>query len=136
MLFLRLLPILAFALILLASIPPYIEQIGKRVGYWRGEPLNPLSPQALNPLILRVEVQSGRVAVDLLRTYAAPSLTRATIKVNITHPDGQTTVIAVRKTLPLGTTQRLEVPLPSTTKPCVAVEVYLDSELRLRWASC
>ena len=136
MFFPRLLPVLAFALVLLASIPPYIEQISKRAGYWKGEPLNPLNPQALDPLVLRAEVRGSSLAVDLLRTYTHPSLVRATIKVNITYPDGQSTVAIVRKTLPLGTLQRLEVPLLSPTKPCVEVEVSLDGETRARWASC
>ena len=137
MLFYRLLPILIFAIILLASIPPYVEQISRRASYWKGEPLNPLSPRALDPLIpLRVEVQGGSLAVELLRTYTDPSLARATVRVNITYPDGQTTIVAVRKTFPLGTLQRLEAPLLHPVRPCVAVEVSLDGETHLRWTSC
>jgi hypothetical protein len=134
--FSRLIPILAFILILLASLPPYTEQISKRSNLWRGQPMNPLSPHALSPLIIRVELRKEALTVDLQRTYIDPTHIHASVKINITHPDGTTNIVIVKKVLPLGTTQRLEIPLQSATKPCIAIDVSLDNEASQKWTNC
>lgn len=134
--FSRLIPLLAFILILLASLPPYTEQISKRSNLWRGQPMNPLSPHALSPLIIQVELRKEALTVDLQRTYIDPTHIHATVKINITHPDGTTNIVIVKKVLPLGTTQRLEIPLQSATKPCIAIDIYLDNEASQKWTNC